>query len=397
MTQPELRIFPVEEGDRRVELISDGASISRCTIVPFTLRIGAARVRMDGIAAVGTDPAYRMQGHAATVMCAAVEDMRRRDAALSMLYGIMNFYPRFGYATAGPDHLLFLGGLGPEVHLPPGWAVRELAEGDLPVVKALYDLQAAGDVGAALRTEQSRSWQRLSALPGTQPADDGCRVIVRPDGRVAGYAWWAGWHWYARQMQQRDPEAFIVAEAFAEDFAAADALLDACRLWAQERSRQREAPIRRVCIPAPPGSRLVAAATRQWAEVILRYQPCGQSMARVLDVRRLFQALEPELTARARANGRVRQTLLRFETDLGAATLRLDGSGGVVLASSDDAAADALRVQLPQSELARLAIGALAPADVLERLEHRPEARAIELLQILFPHRHPHMYLPDRF
>src|SRR5438128_905137 len=54
-------------------------------------------------------------------------------------------------------------------------------------------------------------------------------------------------------------------------------------------------------------------------------------------------------------------------------------------------------VRLPQTTLARLALGAYAPADPLARLERPPAGQTRALLEALFPLRHPHLSLPDRF
>src|SRR5437867_873767 len=100
--------FTGEGRSTRADLMIDGGSISRLWIVPFRIRIGAAAVRMEGIGGVGTDDEYRNRGYSRRVLEATVERMLAGEAAVSMLYGIANFYPKFGYATAGPDHLLSL-------------------------------------------------------------------------------------------------------------------------------------------------------------------------------------------------------------------------------------------------------------------------------------------------
>src|ERR1041385_4071760 len=103
--QPEMVIRPEHNSTSTcVELRLGERSISRLWIVPFVLHIGKAKVRMDGIGGVGTDEEYRNRGYSRRVLEATVEHMQRGDAALSMLYGIRDFYPKFGYVTAGPDH-----------------------------------------------------------------------------------------------------------------------------------------------------------------------------------------------------------------------------------------------------------------------------------------------------
>src|SRR3954453_6375447 len=130
---PELQLtYRTEpDGSTRVDLMHADRSISWLWIVPLTIRIGKAVVRMDGIGGVNTLEEYRHRGYSRRVLEAAVERMRQGDAALSMLYGISNFYPKFGYATAGPDHFVRLTRLTDVPALPDGWHVRPFTAADL--------------------------------------------------------------------------------------------------------------------------------------------------------------------------------------------------------------------------------------------------------------------------
>ncbi|MGH2371671.1 MAG: hypothetical protein ACRDI2_26160, partial [Chloroflexota bacterium] len=93
---------------------------------------------------------------------------------------------------------------------------------------------------------------------------------------------------------------------------------------------------------------------------------------------------------------------LVIQTDEGAATLNITPDS-VTVAEQDGASAahswpgDRLSVRLPQTALARLALGAFPPADLLARLDHPVDGAARELLEALFPLRHPHMHYPDRY
>src|SRR6266536_1777487 len=109
-----IRFSPVPDkpgrprGRTAAELFVEGKWVSGLEIVPLTIRVGSATVRMDGIGGVETDRAQRNRGYARRLLEATVEHMRRGDAALTMLYGIRDFYPKFGYTTAGPDYLIYL-------------------------------------------------------------------------------------------------------------------------------------------------------------------------------------------------------------------------------------------------------------------------------------------------
>ena len=88
--------------ERRLE----GEPIARVIIADRRMRIGCAQVRMGGIGGVWTDPQHRKQGHMRAVMNRAVQFMRDEGFEVSLLFGITDFYPRWGYATMIPDQRL---------------------------------------------------------------------------------------------------------------------------------------------------------------------------------------------------------------------------------------------------------------------------------------------------
>jgi hypothetical protein len=140
----------------------------------------------------------------------------------------------------------------------------------------------------------------------------------------------------------------------------------------------------------------------QSAKFVQHYSPCGSSMVRVLDTGRLLKAMKPELVERLSAAGWPFHGAVHFVTDAGEATLTV-ADGGLVVESTDHPEsarpdlAGTVRIQLPQTALARLALGAFPPGDLLDRLEHSLGAEACQLLATLFPLRQPHMSMPDRY
>ncbi len=98
-----MEIRPDGERLTRVELsLGGGEPVSWLTIVDFTMRVGAARLRMGGIAGVGTDENHRYKGYSRRCMEAAVAHMTAEGYDCSMLFGIADYYPKWGYATAIP-------------------------------------------------------------------------------------------------------------------------------------------------------------------------------------------------------------------------------------------------------------------------------------------------------
>lgn len=393
------------DGPVRLHLDLDGSTVSELWIIPLTIRVGCAQVRMDGIGGVSTQEAHRNRGYARQVLDEAVRRMRADDAALSMLYGIADFYPRFGYATAGPNHLVVLTELEGTPPLPEGWQSRAFEAADLAAVQALHAASQVDAVGAAERPPGAPVWQKLAAKAGSDGPPE-CRVLIDAMGKLRAYAWRGKGIWCVDDAQQFAPQSLALAEVAADSPEAADAVLDFCQDWAAEVARDEERLVKRVILSLPPEGFVAGAAMRRDSDFVQQYVRCGQSMARVLNVARLLRALKPELERRLAAAADPFQGRLRIITDIGEGTLRiLNGSVSIELASFSGGIDDrslsgrdpVLRLEVPQYDLARLAIGAYPPADILARQPVAVEDRTRRLIETLFPLRHPHMGLLDRY
>jgi GNAT superfamily N-acetyltransferase len=398
-------------GTSEVRLLLGDKQVSRVVIIPMLMRIGAAVVRMDGVGGVDTEEGYRYRGYARRVMETVVAQIKAGDAALATLFGIQDFYQKFGFDTAGPEHTIIVpyADESPPPSLPAGWQFRSLGVADLPAVMALYHINTRRATGALVRHDAGengteterlagadsdarrigmRAWNRLSKLI-TDPGDDACRVLLDAWGQIAAYAWF-GANWWMGVRRRDLPRAFHLAEGMARDAESADALLSACRLWAEETGSNYDA----VALAIPPEGPVASAAAYQGGEMRAVYTRGGDFMCRMLDADRLLQQLLPELTLRVQATRQPFQRLLTFATDEGEATIVISPDGVEVAGGRND---DAPVVALPQSALARLCLGGFDPEDVLMRLPRPPDTALRPLLCLLFPRRRPHIYPMDRF
>jgi hypothetical protein len=362
---------------------------------------------------VGTEEDARYLGYSRRVMEAAVEVMRAGNAALTTLYGIPDFYPKYGYATCGPEFTLNL----PLAEVPPaldtlpdGWTFRPLAVDDLPAIQAMYHGQTRRATGAIVREGSSddlastaalaeaspeavkvsgRSWNDLAAV-ASEPGPDACRVLRDAGGELAGYAWIGMKGWWIQTRDRSQPGPFHFGEVIARDGAAADALVGAVRAWA----REAEPTATHVSVVMPPEGHVAHAAALQNGVFVTRHTQAGEFMARLLDIGRLFEQLQPELSARIAAARTGFTGSLTFRTDEGVFDLGIAEDGVSLLPAPGG---ERLVVDLPQHELARLAFGGFEPREVLARLPAPPDSRAAALLVTLFPRRHPHIHAMDRF
>jgi predicted acetyltransferase len=418
------RIVSVEHPDGAVSLIleEDGQQVSRTVIVPMLMRIGAAVVRMDGIGGVETEEEYRNRGYSRRLNELAVEKMRAGDAALSTLFGIQDFYPKFGFATVGPEYSVTLPLEDPASapELPSGWRFRPFEVDDLPAVKRIYHTNTKRAVGALVRHDAGdeseetqrlahssapaqrigrRAWNRLERLT-TDAGKDSCHVLLDEAGAIRAYAWISRGGWWIDFRYRDAPETFHIGEVMATDPVAADVVLTACRRWATQRpGDERGSPgigsgFQQIEMAIPPDNAVALAATYEGGSFHASHTRNGEFMGRVLDVGRLLHQLRPELAARIGAARIEYSGQLVVRTDEGEASLSITPDGVSVGNGSGEAV---LEVEIPQAMLARLCLGAFETRDVLARLPNPPSREAGTLLEALFPKRTPHIYPVDRF
>lgn len=381
----------------KLKLAQGDAEIAHLFVTPFHIGAGRATLRVDGIGDVWTDEAHRNRGHARRLLEEAVRLMRAGDGALSILYGIPDFYGKFGYAVVGPEQTIVLDGLQRGVPIANGWRVRRATMGDLPAIQALYAQTAAEVVGSAVRDQEAsrwsgRAWAQLAAALASDDAEE-CRVVEAADGRVVASCWrGAKAAWFVDFSERWSPETMALAEVLADSLPAAEAALAACRAWALEEGARRGRPVTSVTLGAPLSGLLGRAAAFGDARRIRSHNRTGGFMARALDPQRLLAQLLPELEARLGQAG-TRDGSLHITTDEGDVTLQLAGGALATVAGGEGPITS---VALPQAALAQLALGAFPPEDVLARLDTPIEAQAREWLCALFPQRQPHLFPADR-
>ncbi len=369
--------------------------VSNCGILALRMQIGAAVVRTDGIGGVNTQEAFRNRGLARHVLNAAVDHMTRGDAALTMLYGITNFYPKFGYTTAGPDYVLELPVPKEQIVYGAGWTVRAFEPADFDAVLSLYDDSIQGSCGAAVRNPDTYPWTRLRALTDDERPNQ-CRVVVDQHGLLRGYAWRGTGCGFMPTYDEDVPSKLMLSEAFADSSAAADVLLDACLNWGMDEATRRAQAIEQVVLYMPPEGIVASTAMTRTATFKQSYIATGGSMVRVLNVERLFRALEPEFRARLAASRGNWTGTLQLMTEIGGAAIAIDGSNVEVRPVVSDVH-NVHTLDLPQSALAQFTMGSLHPDTILARLDVPPSAAIRALIETLFPRRHPHMFLVDRY
>ncbi len=356
------------EHDAYHQLLIDGQCVSYLTVVYRTMRIGRATVWMGGIAGVGTDKEHRKKGYSRRVLENSNVWMAEKGFDCAVLFGIPDYYHRFGYAPCLIDC---------EVAMPTRRAeraaghltVRPFEPEDREALLPIYTAENAQQTGSLLRRAD---WEWFGHgtnwFKRTEPW-----VFCDADGKPRAYA--------ARDISDDTVAVCDLGAASPADYA------DILR-WAGDKAVELRCG--EVKFHLPLGHPFADYASHFGARVTSIHHHTSDGMGRILNLVPFLTAIAPELTARAKAAGPAAGSV-RLETDIGAATLRWDGEA--VIVSRDDAATTA---RLPQHRLTQMAMGYHGAATVLALPEASCEGD-MALLCALFPCRPGYMWLPDHF
>ena len=152
-------------------------------VVPLSLKLGSARLRVAGIGGVSVDPDHRRLGLMRLLMDAAGEEIRSSGYDLSFLSGQRQRYRYFGWERAGVRHVARLDPANLRHELsgadPHGLSLAPVSAGDTKTLSAISDLLQQ----QPYRCERDRAgvYHRLACW-GAVP-----HVVTDAGGRIVGY------------------------------------------------------------------------------------------------------------------------------------------------------------------------------------------------------------------
>ena len=354
----------------KVEIVREEQSIARLWIVDRQLRIGACAVLTGGIAGVGTDREYRNQGLSRQVMEASVKLMHREGYDASMLFGIRDFYHKFGFATCMPERLLHLD-IREAERAEKQLAVRSMRQKDLPQIVRLYNRDHAECTASVVR---DRSW---SGFPMGSDFDieASAKVVLDIRGRVCGYI-----------VFDEVNNQCRAAEVGGQGQAVFSTML---HFLAQRGLQLRREEISLSIAVDHPFARYC----RQFGcRDNNHFNRNSGPMGRIINLRPFFDKILPVLKERWGAQDRDRA--LALKTDIGSCVLRWKRGK---LATSDTAEKGALSIRVEQDALMLLAMGYYTVDDLQTQGRLKTGKAALAILARLFPLQTAHMSWPDRF
>ena len=350
----------------RLWVEAGGEMVSELWLVDVTVRAWGGTLRSAGVAGVATPKPHRMKGHARRLMEACEPFTADRGFEISTLFGIPDFYHRFGYATICPEY---------EVRI------------DLDALDSEREASSLEDV-------RPTDWGGIARLcNAAYAALDGS--VVRREGAWQGPKQGSDWGQTPRALVGRDPHgrpaAYAVVDteltegclAVSDAAAGTDAAGEALALGLAKLARARGASA--LLASLHPDAGLGPLLQRcGGAAVVTRPDNAGY-MARIVDLSAVLRKCTPSLSARASACDLPVPETIHVRTDI--------GDGRIALAG-----------QAPPAELAIDRLGLVRLLFGYKTIEELRATRQVDahgvsddVLAVLFPRNDGYCFRPDRY
>ena len=352
----------------RVQLTADGKVASWLTIFDYQQRVGGALLRLGAIAGVGTDDHYRFRGLSRRVIVNALRWMRQQGFDVTMLFGIPSFYPKFGFTPVLPNVSASIAVRDAEDVVPTGYRIvnyeKELHDANL---LAMYHANNARRTGTILRDPAAWSprhgsgWNTKSLW----------KLVLDRRGRPAGY--------FAHDS------AYPAVTLLEVGFATPAIFPDVLRFVAEMALAQR---VEKIAIALPEDHEFIAFCKPLGISVEQRYRRDGGAMVRMIYAASTLRKLAPVIGPRLKGKGRL--TLITNSE-----TVSLSWSGKQLAVA--DGPGDGANVSLPQWALAQMIYGYRKPSALAGEGVIKAPARALAILERIFPLQAQYFYSVDEF
>lgn len=111
--------------------------VSHVSIIEKPVRFGPVVIKVAGIGDVFTIPSAQSKGYSRILMEDALQYMKEHSYSLTMLYGIPNFYHKFGYIESVKDYKLFFP-VSKITKINFSYKIRVCRVADIPQMLKLY-------------------------------------------------------------------------------------------------------------------------------------------------------------------------------------------------------------------------------------------------------------------
>ena len=348
--------------------------VSRLWIHEYQMRFGTALLKLGGIAGVGTKEEHRNKGYSRRVMEDSTVFMTENGFDVAMLFGIPDFYPKFGYSTALPETWVELDTEEAQAAVST-YQIQKFEIGDVPAILALYAANNADRTGTPLRDETR--WKKFKMGSNFGIVADPF-VILNEADEVIGYF-----------VCDDTEEKCILCDIGFQDRTIFESIV---RFLGD---RAKRIGVAQIECSMPADHPFAIFCRRYGCQTNLDNPKNRGGMMRIINQSSTLKGITGELEKRLRRSAHLSQWSgkILISTDLGQDCLGID-RGRVTYTSSK---ANAFHLEIPQDKLIQLMMGRRSIEDLAIEPDVSITGGIIPILATLFPLGYPHVWWPDRF
>ena len=357
----------------------DEKDVSTVTLREYQMRFGAAHLKMGGIAGVGTKEEHRNKGYSRHVMENVIRYMNENGYDVSMLFGIPNFYHKFGYATVIPETYVEFD----TKDVPAAtstYQVRRFQTEDAPKIVEIYTANNTERTGTPLRT--GIGWKEFTKRGGILPDP---YVVLNEASEVVGYFVCDGDNAKKDMIAQNCTLVDIGFQDRTIFETIAHFLAHGVEYISAERIR---------C--AIPADHPFAIFCRRYGCRTNTYTPKDHmGMMRIINQSSTLEKITGELEKRLRRSADLGQWSgkILISTDIGQDCLEID-QGSVAHTNNQT---NGFYLEISQDKLIQLMMGRRNIEDLAIEPDVSVAEEIIPVLETLFPLGHSHVWWSDRF
>lgn len=365
-----------DEGSRwQMALQLDGVAVSGMGMMKKEMYVGSAVVKQAGIAGVWTDEAHRKKGYASRVMWEGIAWMEKQNYDMSILFGIADFYHRYGYAPVFAEQAVTIDTARLQT-LKKTYYSGKMKASEVGAMRRVYGKYNGGRSGMAARGAKWTPWWRMPRMGDGTTRRRGQVVVIRDQkDRLKGFV-----------VFDAQAGRLVVSEVCGVDRAA----LVTIGAVIGRRAKREGAEQVRFCLPLDDPFLDVCQALGYACSASYPFN--GGAMGRIISLEPLMQKMTGVFFNRIMASGLEWTGDVVLKTDIGTVGLHI-GRTSVSLV-------DPLtrpQVYISQMALSQLVMGYRTVDDVAHDLGVSISKRLLPVMDVLFPKGNPYMWWSDRF
>ncbi len=349
--------------------IYKGKIVSTLQITTDVIRIGEARLKMGGIGWVSTAGHYRNKGIASAVIQNAVQYMTANSYQVSMLFGIPNFYHRFGFTSTLPEYYANITTRELLTIKSIPHKIRKVKPGDILLLRKIHDDDDIDVSCSIIRTQAHFAvrWKEWSRG----------KVITDLNGKILGY--------FLPKIS--DKNTLLIEEIGSTNIEVSDTVLYEIGKLAEKEK------VGMIQIAAPPCHLSIRTLIKRRSIHETHYKRDEGGMMAIINEEDTLECMTPEweklIQQKSLINKEDEVTLIISGTPY-CINFR-NGSIGIIKKLGKN------KISIDKTDFVRVITGYQYIEDILNKKWFALSSTAREFLHAIFPKRYPYVWQMDRF